>query len=202
MFYVYEHWRPDVNSCFYVGKGQRKRAYRMDRRNQRHMNIQSALAVAGLSVEVRIIAEDLTEDEAFCMERERIVMWRTLRTALCNATDGGDGVSGFSHSAETRKKISDAHVGRRLSPEHCAAMSRTLKGRPSKTIHLAMAAKRGKPTPPEVRAKMSESQKRGWSDPEKRARAAASAQKRFQDPEVRKKAKAQLQAYYNRNRSA
>ena len=26
IFYVYEHWRPDKNVCFYVGKGKGKRA--------------------------------------------------------------------------------------------------------------------------------------------------------------------------------
>lgn len=27
IFYVYEHWRLDRDECFYVGKGQRKKAY-------------------------------------------------------------------------------------------------------------------------------------------------------------------------------
>jgi hypothetical protein len=27
-FYVYEHWRPDKDVCFYVGKGHGRRAYK------------------------------------------------------------------------------------------------------------------------------------------------------------------------------
>jgi hypothetical protein len=32
-FYVYEHWRPDVDLPFYVGKGKGGRAWENDRNN-------------------------------------------------------------------------------------------------------------------------------------------------------------------------
>lgn len=55
-FLVYEHWRPDLGVCFYVGKGKRKRAFSF-RRNTRYDRTVRKLERNGLSVEVRIIGE-------------------------------------------------------------------------------------------------------------------------------------------------
>ena len=59
MFYVYEHWRPDTNVCFYVGKGKGNRAWAMNRRNKHHKSVQSKLTSLGLSVYVKIIIENI-----------------------------------------------------------------------------------------------------------------------------------------------
>ena len=39
-FYVYEHWRPDRDECFYVGKGKGGRANVMYGRNRHHEAVQ------------------------------------------------------------------------------------------------------------------------------------------------------------------
>ena len=40
-----------------------------------------------------------------------------------NMTDGGEGICGFSHTEETKRKISKAHVGKKHSPETIKKMS-------------------------------------------------------------------------------
>jgi hypothetical protein len=64
---------------------------------------------------------------------------------LHNRTDGGDGVSGFTHSPETRAKLSAANKGKTLSPE---------------TREKLSAARKGETFSPETRAKMSAAKKR------------------------------------------
>lgn len=55
---------------------------------------------------------------------------------------------GLKHSAATRKKMSATRTGRKLSPEHAAAISAGQKGRP------------GKPKTPEQKAKVAEAIRR------------------------------------------
>lgn len=109
-FYVYEHWRPDTNQCFYVGKGQGKRAYELrSSRNIHHKRIQEKLKLGGLSVDVRIFLADVSEQEAFTVEIERIAHWRAVGAILTNYSGGGDG--GSNPSEETRRKIAAANLG-------------------------------------------------------------------------------------------
>jgi hypothetical protein len=119
-FYVYEHWRPDTNQCFYVGKGKGKRAWTIKgRQNRHHASIVSKLTAIGLCVDVRIVASDLSEEQAFNKERELIAFYG--RDSLTNMSDGGEGLA--NPSKETRAKMSKAakghkrRLGVRLSDE-------------------------------------------------------------------------------------
>ena len=164
MFYVYEHWRPDTNTCFYVGKGSRYRANSVDRpHNRRHAFVVAKLATNGLKVEVRFVCRDMSENDAFAMERERIAYWRSVGASLVNKTDGGDGPSGFRHSDEAKEKIRAAHLGRKRSAETCARIGDATRG---KNI--------GKKATDETRAKMSAAQKGRVVSPEVRAKISAS----------------------------
>ena len=127
MFYVYEHWRPDRDEPFYVGKGRGGRANLMARRNLHHRAIQAKLHKLGMAVEVKIIADGLSEEDSFRIEKDRIKMWRDLGIDLANKSDGGEGNSGYikprgnkshlfgrlglfkgkKHTEESRKKISE-----------------------------------------------------------------------------------------------
>lgn len=42
-FYVYEHWRPDLATCFYVGKGKLKRVRDLSR-SEHHARIDAEVA--------------------------------------------------------------------------------------------------------------------------------------------------------------
>lgn len=103
MFYVYEHWRTDRDECFYVGKGKGKRAYNMYKRNPFHKAIQKKVAKEGHAIEVKIVASNLTEQEAFALEIERIKFWRDSGADLANFTLGGEGTAGFP--AWNRKEV-------------------------------------------------------------------------------------------------
>lgn len=145
-FYVYEHWRPDTDVCFYVGKGKGRRAYRFGREGY-HGRVLAKLAKLGLAAEVRIVAGGLPEDEAFALERERIAFWRNVSVRLANATDGGEGLS--NPSPEVREKISSANRFVRQTTEHREKVRKAITGRKLSAEHkekIRLAAKGQKQT--------------------------------------------------------
>lgn len=127
VFYIYEHWRPDTNSCFYVGKGKNKRAWRMSgRRNPHHKNIIAKLASLNLSAEVRIVLSNLSEQNAYDAEVLRISIYGIEN--LSNITLGGEGMK--NPSPEARERMSIAQKKRfKDNPEEIERMSRQRKGR-------------------------------------------------------------------------
>ncbi len=124
-FYVYEHWRPDLDTCFWVGKGTGDRAYRF-KRNADYDAIIAALAQQGLCAEVRIVRGTMTAIDALRLECERIAFWRQARIVLTNRTNGGSG-SGKAVSEATRLKLRLANLGKKHSPETRAKRSASLK---------------------------------------------------------------------------
>jgi hypothetical protein len=153
MFYVYEHWRPDRDEPFYVGKGRGGRANLMARRNAHHRAIQMKLHRLGLAVEVRIVAANLTEDEAFLLEIERIKMWRESGIDLSNQTIGGEGPAGKKLSEWQKKKLLEGRLKKGYGPmsfEQKEKLSKAMKG---KKIRL------GAKLSDETRAKISTSKK-------------------------------------------
>ena len=120
-FYVYEHIRLDNNTCFYVGKGKGKRSDIVSR-NEHHDRISKKYGHA-----VVIIADNLTEEEAFNLERETIEDYvfnlgygidikgyknRENNEFLTNMTFGGEGSSGHKFSEETKEKQSNSQKER------------------------------------------------------------------------------------------
>ena len=159
-FYVYEHIRLDNNTCFYVGKGKGERAYDLAR-NDHHNNISNIYGHA-----VVIIKDNLTEEEAFELERDTIEDYvfnlgygidiegyrdYSNNKYLTNMTWGGEGVSGIQLSEETKQKLSDSHKGIQFSEEHKKNMSESKKGKNNPMY--------GKYHSEETKLKMSESMK-------------------------------------------
>lgn len=91
---LYEHWRPDVNECFYVGiswANEETRPYNTSARNVHYNRIINKLRSNGLEPEIKIQASNLTKDEALQLEIYQISYWRDLiGKRLTNITDGGD----------------------------------------------------------------------------------------------------------------
>jgi len=178
LFYVYEHWRLDRDECFYVGKGKGGRAYSMKNRNRHHQAICAKLSRIGSAFEVRIVAAGLLEQEAFDLERERIAFWRNSGCDLTNLTNGGEGISGFKHSVETRQKLSNLNKGMPATfkgKKHTDDTRRILseiakkRGAPKLTLEQkekASAWHRGRKRSPETCAKISAKAK-GRSSPNK-----------------------------------
>jgi len=93
MFYVYEHIRNDTNAIFYVGKGKKERAYRVNNRNEYWKNI-----VNKTGYTVRFVVKDVNEELAYLAEEERIDQLKRLGIKLANINAGGAGVgSGEKH---------------------------------------------------------------------------------------------------------
>ena len=93
MFYVYEHIRNDTNAIFYVGKGKKERAYRVNNRNQYWHNIANKTGFT-----VRFVVKDVDEELAYLVEQERIDQLEKLGIKLANICPGGKGVgSGDKH---------------------------------------------------------------------------------------------------------
>lgn len=187
-FYVYEHWRPDKDVCFYVGKGKGWRRNEMRSRNSHHVRIQKKLSRLGMCVEVRMVAMLLFEDEAFALEKERIAFWKNSGVDLANKTEGGEGVSGFvpseeyraavsarfkgrRHTEETKKKMSAARTGKTLTEKEIAWLkelhARTRGSKRSEELkkHQSMIMTGRKHTP-EARARMSVAMKGKKKSPE------------------------------------
>lgn len=120
-YYVYEHIRLDNNTCFYVGKGHGKRCNNKSR-NEHHDRI-----VNKVGMKVKIIKDNLSEDEAYQLERELICYYvfdlkygidiigynnnPNENGHLTNHTFGGDGSYGMVHSEEWCKQHSIDMIG-------------------------------------------------------------------------------------------
>jgi hypothetical protein len=184
--YVYEHWRTDRQECFYVGKGHGRRAYDMRRgRNRWHKFLQAKLSALGTAIEIKIIADGLTEEEAFAKEIERIAFCKSDGADLCNLTSGGDGTSGRKHTEEWKQANSVRMKGRVMSPEARAKIAASAIGnkrglgkkKPQHAIDAMRAHFTGKPKLEETKRKISETKKgipwNGAHSPELLARRSA-----------------------------
>lgn len=143
-FYVYQHRRLDENTIFYVGKGCEYRHTTLTNRNKYWHNIVNK---CGFSSE--ILYENLDEEFALLIEIELIDKYRRLGFKLTNLTDGGEGVSGYKHTEETRKKIGEKSKNRIATEETKKKLSNTLSGK-----------KRKNPFSEEHRKKLSEAAKK------------------------------------------
>jgi len=107
MFYVYAHYTPE-GRLFYIGKGSSvRRAHYMQGRNNYWCKV---VAKYGKPT-VKILAEWLTEKEAFAKEIELIKYYREQGFKLCNVTDGGEGTSGYKATAEQIERNRLTHIG-------------------------------------------------------------------------------------------
>ena len=95
MFYTYAHYKPD-NSVFYIGKGQRNRAFDKISRSKKWKEL---VAKEG-DYRVEILAQWPTEQEAFEHEIFLIGCFKDMGANLVNVSKGGYGASGYRHTAE------------------------------------------------------------------------------------------------------
>lgn len=97
------------------------------------------------------IADALTFDDAHAVERALIVEYNCKSPNGYNLTDGGEGAPGHVPSAETRRKVSLAHKGKKLSEETKRRVSAGRMGQkhaPEVYIRIGMK-QRGKQFSPE-----------------------------------------------------
>ena len=140
-FLVYKHTSPSGKS--YVGLTNN-----LTKRNSKHRQVNECMAFHTAiqkygwdSFIHEILVENLSLEEANDWEKFFIKIGNTLAPNGYNLKDGGDS---FTHSAETKAKISRSLKGKKASLEARAKIS---------------AAQKGKVNSPETKAKMSASQK-------------------------------------------
>lgn len=175
-FYTYMHRRRDTGAVFYIGKGAGRRAWSKSNRNKHWRHVTER---HGYTVE--ILAPWPLEAHAFEHEKHLIACGRMLGWPLVNATDGGDGPSGWTPSLETRDRISAAHKGRKMAPETKAKISAAHKGRTFSPEHIEKlrAVLLARNATPEQRAASSKKKGRSPSaDTRSRMSAAATGKKR------------------------
>lgn len=166
-FYTYAHFRLDDGKCLYIGKGKSRRAWSKAGRSDWWKR-----TVAKHGYRVQILATWESEEDAFQHEKLLIACFRDMGHPLVNLTDGGEGMSGCRHSAETKVKISE-----------CARLQWS-----SVDARVAQAEKtRQRMAIPEARAVLSERAKQRMSSPEARRTLSERARNQMASPEVRTK---------------
>jgi len=119
IYYIYRHIRLDTNTPFYIGKGSNNRANLKKGRNTYWQNI-----VNKTEYKVEILKDELTEKEAFKLERKLISLYKTYGYCEANLADGGIGCAGYKHTPEAIEKIRKHFTGKKRSKEDCKKMSK------------------------------------------------------------------------------
>jgi len=101
-FYVYFHKKISDGVIFYVGKGSNRRAFSKSGRNAYWNNV-----VNKHGYEIEIFKNNLSENDAFELERLAIKTLKEIGVPLTNMTDGGEGSGGYKPSEELKLYISN-----------------------------------------------------------------------------------------------
>ena len=144
-YYVYVHVKEDDGTVFYVGKGTKLRWCVSNSRTLHWKNTANKHGVI-----CHIVAHNLTAEEALILEKKLIASYgrQDQKTGcLVNLTDGGDGVVNYVWTEEHRKKISEAGMGKRHTPETKEKIRQANVGRTfsDQTLKLMSDARKGKP---------------------------------------------------------
>jgi ribosomal protein S20 len=170
-YYTYAYLRKD-KTPYYIGKGKLYRAFKKDKNEVNPPKDKSRII---------FLKQNLTEEEAFKHEIYMIAVFgrKDLGTGILrNKTNGGEGSSGFIHSKETKRKLSELNkgennpsygkrgeksplYGRTLSKETKRKLSEVKKGKNGKlhteeTKRKMSVVKKGKLHTEETKRKMSE----------------------------------------------
>jgi group I intron endonuclease len=142
MFYTYAHYKPLNNELFYIGKGTKNRYLSKSNRNKHWINIVNKHGFVS-----KILSWWETEEEALEHEKLLIASLKDIGVSLCNATNGGEGISGFKHSEETKDDMSKSRKGIHFRKTYDISQDTRLK---------MSVAQTGRKHSQEVRKKISE----------------------------------------------
>ena len=166
IYYVYIYRDPRDKVPFYVGKGKDRRCYNhlIVARSESACNRKYHYPVSnkirklwreGVEPLVELIAENLSEESAFDLERVIIAEVGRRKSVggyggpLMNILEGGGGHSGYRHSEKTKKLISEMYkgagnplYGKKLSKQHRMRISSANKGK-TKSLEAVEKARKG-----------------------------------------------------------
>lgn len=105
IYYIYAWYFTNTNEIFYIGKGKGDRyKYVGTRRNEYFLNI---IKKYKDNVNVKKLYENLTETEAWALEKKLINEYWTIGECKANFHVGGCGGNHGNYSVEMRKKLSE-----------------------------------------------------------------------------------------------
>lgn len=191
------------NNRFYIGSAQRINRrwieHKRDLRKGNHVNIrlQNAWNKYGEDA-FRISVLEVVEDQSKLIEREQY--WIDLLDPVKNGynvlpTAGSN--FGWSHSEESKRKLSEAHTGKKhgpMSEEQKQYFSSLYKGRSlsEETRRKMGDSRRGKPRPQHVKDAVSKAQSGRAKSDEHRKKLSEALTGKKQSPETIAKRKASL----------
>ena len=160
IYYIYAYVREN-NTPYYIGKGKGNRAF-----DERRRSVSTPIDKS----KIIFIFKNLLEQEAFDLERLLIKFHGRKDNGtgiLRNLTDGGEGASGAIRSKETKQKLSEVNIGKKLQPrsmEHSENISKAKKGKKGKPHSITTKEKisnatKGRLLSNAIKEKMSNSHK-------------------------------------------
>jgi hypothetical protein len=152
-YYTYAYLRED-STPYYIGKGKDGRVFK------NHMRQNKIDLKPKDKSRIIFLKQNLTEEQARKHEIYMIAILgrKDLGTGILrNMTNGGDGISGYSHTEETKKRISKSgeenpFYGKKHSPETLEKMKEASKNR-KRNLHSE-----------ETKIKMKQSAKKYWNE--------------------------------------
>ena len=118
-YYVYMHLREN-GTPYYVGKGKDERAYE---NHGRRFPVPPR-------ERIKIVLTNLTEEQAFSNEKDFIAWYgrKDNNTGILrNLTDGGEGMSGYKHTEESKKIIKEKRKNQVFTDETRKKLSESIK---------------------------------------------------------------------------
>ena len=125
-FVVYQHTKPN-GEIFYIGIGSKKRSKCRWKRSKYWNRI-----VNKYGYKITILYDNLTENEAIDLEINLINKYGRSDLGLgtlCNHTNGGEGIKGYKHTEDAKRRIGEASKGIPRSEETILKISDANKGK-------------------------------------------------------------------------
>ena len=123
--YIYFHINPLNNKVFYVGQGINNRAKSKSSRNNHWIKLVNKYGFIVDIVETNLSKEEANQKEIFYINFFGRIDLK--KGTLVNLTDGGEGSIGFSHTIETKKKMSINSRKYKTNEEKIAAQKESKK---------------------------------------------------------------------------
>ena len=184
-FYVYMWYFKETGKVFHIGKGTGNRYKNTS--THRNKYFKSIIAKYKDKVDVKIYENNLTEQEAWDLEKKLIILYKSEGECETNFHEGGCGgntgnyndpersrklsesaskrvgelnpMYNKHHSEETKRILSEKNKGKKLTKDHINKLIESNKGRKKteKELDFIRNLNKGKSMPKETRDKMLES---------------------------------------------
>lgn len=181
-FYVYRWYYINTNETFHIGKGKGQR-YK-EKKQSRNQFFKNIINKEKDNVTSEILVNNLTEQEAWDLEKQLIAEYKSKGECKTNFHEGGRGgntgnynnpersrkiseaakkrigklnpMYGKHHTEETKQKLREINLGKKLTPEHIEKLKEANRGRKKTKAEIDFISNlnKGKKMAQETKAKM------------------------------------------------